>query len=83
MTDGVYRETRAPADLAGYVLCTWYRRVGEDEVEAARGVVRVVVVAVDLADVADVAFEAMHGEVQAAEASGFVGLLDAVDAEFL
>ena len=49
--------------------------------EAAGGVVRVVVVAVDLAAVADVAFEAMHGEVQAAEAAGFVGLLDAVDGE--
>ncbi|MGA7394413.1 MAG: hypothetical protein WBW78_17290 [Terrimicrobiaceae bacterium] len=58
------------------------RWVGEDEVEAAGGVVRVVVVAVDLAAVADVAFEAMHGEVQAAEAAGFVGLLDAVDGEF-
>ena len=58
------------------------RRIGEDEVEAAGGVVRVVVVAVDVAAVADVAFEAVDGEVQAAEAAGFVGLLDAVDGEF-
>ena len=58
------------------------RRVGEDEVEAASGVVRVVVVAVDVAAVFDFAFEAVDGEVQAAEASGFVGLLDAVDGEF-
>jgi len=29
--------------------------------------------------VADVAFEAMHSEVHAGEAAGFVGLLDAVD----
>ncbi len=58
------------------------RRVGEDEVEAAGGVLRVVVIAVRLAGVADVAFEAMHGEVQAAEATGFIGLLNAVDGEF-
>jgi hypothetical protein len=32
-----------------------------------------------MAAVAAVTFEAMHGEVQAAEAPGFVGLLDAVD----
>ena len=44
------------------------RRIGEDEVELAGGVVRVVVVAVDVAAVADVAFEAVHGEVQAAQA---------------
>ena len=30
----------------------------------------------------DVAFEAVDGEVQAAEASGVVGLLDAVDGVF-
>ena len=58
------------------------RRIGEDEVELAGGVVRVVVVAVDVAAVADVAFQAVDGEVQAAEAAGFVGLLDAVDGEF-
>ena len=40
---------------------------------------RVVVVAVDAAAVFDLAFEAVDGEVQAAEASGFVGVLDAVD----
>ena len=57
------------------------RRVGEDEVEAAGGVVRVVVVAVDVAAVFDFAFEAVDGEVQAAEASGFVGFLDAVDGQ--
>ena len=57
------------------------RRIGEDEVELAGGVVRVVVVAVDVAAVADVAFQAVHGEVQAAEAAGFVGLLDAADGE--
>jgi hypothetical protein len=44
-------------------------------------VVRVVVVAVDVAAVADVAFQAVHGEVQAAEAAGLVGLLDAADGE--
>jgi hypothetical protein len=32
--------------------------------------------------VADVAFEAVDGEVRPAEASGFVGFLDAVDGEF-
>ena len=58
------------------------RRVGEDEVEAARGVVRVVVVAVDVAAVFDFAFEAVDGEIQAAEAAGFIGFLDAVDGEF-
>jgi len=34
-----------------------------------------------VAAVADVAFQAMHDEVHAAEASGFVGLLDAVDGQ--
>ena len=58
------------------------RRIGEDEVEPAGGVVRVVVVAVDVAAVADVAFQPVDGEVHAAEAAGFVGLLDAVDGEF-
>ena len=43
---------------------------------------RVVVVAVDVAAVFDFAFEAVDGEVQAAEASGLVGFLDAVDGEF-
>ena len=41
------------------------RRVGEDEVEAARGVVRVVVVAVDVAAVFDFAFEAVDGYARA------------------
>lgn len=58
------------------------RRVGEDEIELASGLVRVVVVAVDLAAEANVAFKAMHGEVQAAKAAGFVGFLVAVDAQF-
>ena len=58
------------------------RRIGEDEVELAGGVVRVVVVAVDVAAVADVAFEAVDGEVHAAQATGLVDLLDAVDGEF-
>ena len=57
------------------------RRVGEDEVEAAGGVVRGVVVAVEVAAVFDFAFEAVDGEVQAAEAAGFVGFLDAVDGQ--
>jgi hypothetical protein len=57
-------------------------RVGEDEVEASGGFVGVVVVAVHLAAVADVAFEAVDGEVHAAQAAGFVGLLDAVDGQF-
>ena len=57
------------------------RRVGEDEVEAARDVVRVVVVAVDVAAVFDFAFEAVDSEVQAAQAAGFVGFLDAVDGD--
>ena len=43
---------------------------------------RIVVVAVDVAAVFDFAFEAVDGEVQAAEASGFVGFLGAVDGEF-
>ena len=42
----------------------------------------VVVVAVDLAAMADVAFEAVHREVYAAQASGFVGFLDTVDGKF-
>ena len=58
------------------------RRIGEDEVETSGGVVRVVVVAVDVAAVADFAFEAVDGEVHPAEATGFVGLLNAVDGEF-
>jgi hypothetical protein len=35
-----------------------------------------------LTAVANVASEAVHGKVHAAEASGFVGLLDAVDGQF-
>ena len=57
------------------------RRIGEDEVELAGGVVRVVVVAVDVAAVADVALQPVHGEVEAAQAAGLVGLLDAADGE--
>ena len=56
-------------------------RIGEDEVELAGGVVRVVVVAVDVAAVADVALKAVHGEVEPAQAAGLVGLLDAADGE--
>ena len=41
-----------------------------------------VVVAVDLAGMADVAFEAVHREVYAIQASGFVGFLDTVDGKF-
>jgi hypothetical protein len=58
------------------------RRIGEYEVELAGGGVRVVVVAVDVAAVADVAFEPVHGEVEAAQAAGFVGFFDAADREF-
>ena len=36
----------------------------------------------DYLTIRDGAFEAMHGEVQAAEASGFIGFLDVVDGEF-
>ena len=43
---------------------------------------RVVVIAVDVAAVFDFAFQSVDGKVQAAEASGFVGFLDAVDGEF-
>ncbi len=43
--------------------------------------VRIVVVAVDIAAVADVAFQPVHRQVEAAEAAGFVGLLDAVDGQ--
>lgn len=42
----------------------------------------VVVVAVDLAAVFDFGFEAVDGEVQAAEAAPFVGFLQPVDGEF-
>ncbi len=42
---------------------------------------RVVVVAVDIAAVADVAFQPMHGEVEAGEAAGLVGLLHAADGQ--
>ena len=58
------------------------RRIGEHEVEFAGGFVRVVVVAVDVAAVPDFAFQAVNGEVHAAEASGFIGFLDAVNGEF-
>jgi hypothetical protein len=44
--------------------------------------VRVVVVAVDVAAVADVALQPVHRQVQAAEAAGLVGLLDAADGQF-
>jgi hypothetical protein len=57
-------------------------RIGEDEVELPGGGVRVVVVAVDVAAVFDIAFQPMHGEVEAAQAAGFVGLFDAADGEF-
>ena len=43
---------------------------------------RIVVVAVDVAAVFDVAFQPMHGEVETAQAAGFVGLFDAADGEF-
>lgn len=42
---------------------------------------RVVVVAVDVAPVADVALQPMHGKIEAAQAAGFVGFLDAADGE--
>ena len=43
---------------------------------------RVVVIAVDVAAVAAVAFQPLHGEVEAAQAAGFVGLFDAAEGRF-
>jgi hypothetical protein len=43
--------------------------------------VRVVVVAVDIAPVAYGAFQSMHSEVEAAEATGFIGLFNATDGQ--
>jgi hypothetical protein len=43
--------------------------------------VRVVVVAVDVAAVANVALKPVHGEVEACEAAGLVGLLYAADGQ--
>jgi hypothetical protein len=57
-------------------------RIGEDEIELAGGSVRVVVIAVDVAAMANVAFQSVHGEVEAAQAAGFVGLFDAADGQF-
>jgi AraC-like DNA-binding protein len=31
MTDGVYREARPTADLAGHIRRVWYRRIGQEE----------------------------------------------------
>ena len=42
---------------------------------------RVVVVAVDVAIVFDVALQPMHGQVEAAQAAGFVGLFHAADGQ--
>jgi len=58
-----------------------FGHLGEHEVELTSGGVRVVVVAVDVAAVADVALQPVHGEVEAGEAAGLVGLLDAADGE--
>ncbi len=55
------------------------RRIGEHEVEPARGVVRVFVVGDGFADVA---FEAVDGEVHPAEPCGLADFLVAVDGEF-
>ena len=55
--------------------------MGEDEVERSSVGVRVVVVAVDVAAVLDVAFQPLHGEVEAAQAAGSVGLFDADDSK--
>jgi hypothetical protein len=44
--------------------------------------VRVVVIAVDVAAVAAVAFQPLHGEVEAAQAAGFVGLFNASEGRF-
>ena len=52
------------------------------ESRSAIGVMWVVVVAVDVATVANFAFETVDREVQATEASGFVGFLYALDGEF-
>jgi hypothetical protein len=56
-------------------------RLGEDEVEATGGLVRVVVIFVDKAAVAGIAFEGVNGEVHAAAASGFVAIFDGVNVE--
>ena len=58
------------------------RWIGENEVESAGGIVRVVVVAVDIATVANVAFEPMNREIQAAETACLIGLLDTVNGKF-
>ena len=59
------------------------RRVGQNKVKPPGGVVRVVVIAVDVVAVFDFAFEPMHGEVEAAQAAGFVGFFYATDGEFI
>ena len=42
---------------------------------------KIVVVAVDIAAVTNVAFETVHSQVETAQASSVVGLLDTVDGE--
>ena len=59
--------------------CKWS---WDGEVEATGGVVRIVAAAIEVAAVAGFGSEAVDGEVQAAEAVGFAGFLDAVDGEF-
>jgi len=51
--------------------------IGQHEIELAGGIVRVVVVAVHVTTVADVPLQPVHGEVQARQSAGLVGLLDA------
>jgi hypothetical protein len=58
------------------------RRIGENKIKFAGGLVRIVVIAVNLPAVADVAFQSVHRKIHAAEASGVIGLLNAVDGKF-
>ena len=71
VSDGCHREQRLTNLLGPKMPCPSKRAI----MLAADGSHRAPVY---VAAVADVAFETVDGEVQAAEAAGFVGLLDAV-----
>ena len=57
-------------------------RIGQDEVEAAGGGVRVVVVAVHIPAVSDLSLKAMHSKIHPAQPTGIVSLLNTVNGQF-